>query len=62
MLFGIDAARQEIWRRWQNRMAQAREEGRKEGYQLGYDARVAEENRTNEHNRVSYGGSYDDLG
>ena len=61
MLFGIDAARQAIWRRWQNSLAQAREEGIKEGYRLGYDARAAEENRQNGQNRNA-GGSYDDFG
>ena len=50
MLFGIDAARQAIWRRQQKELADAREEGRKEGYQLGYDAGVAAQ-RTNGHNR-----------
>ena len=65
MLFGIDAARQAIWRRWQNSLAQAREEGIeegiKEGYRRGYDARAAEENRQNGQNRNA-GGSYDDFG
>ena len=44
VLFGIDYARQAIWRRRQKDIAQAREEGREEGYRLGYDARMTEEN------------------
>ena len=49
VLFGIDEARQAIWRRQQKEIAAAREagreegldEGRKEGYKEGYDAGVA---------------------
>ena len=41
VLFGIDEARQAIWRRQQKELAAAREAGRKEGYQEGYDAGVA---------------------
>ena len=41
VLFGIDEARQAIWRRQQKELAAAREQGRKEGYQEGYDAGVA---------------------
>ena len=44
MLFGIDYARQAIWRKRQQEVEKAREEGRREGYQLGYEARAAEEN------------------
>ncbi len=40
MLFGIDYARQAIWRKRQQELEKAREEG----YRLGYEARVAEEN------------------
>ena len=41
VLFGIDEARQAIWRRQQKELAAAREAGHKEGYQEGYDAGVA---------------------
>ena len=48
MLFGIDYAREAIWRRNQRRLAEARaegrEKGREEGFKLGYQARIAEEN------------------
>ncbi len=44
MLFGIDYARQAMWRKRQQEVEKAREEGRREGYRLGYDARAAEEN------------------
>ena len=66
VLFGIDEARQAIWRRQQKELAEARaagreegieegrEEGRKEGreeaYQQGYDAGVAAQ-RSNGHSR-----------
>ena len=62
MLFGIDAARQAIWRRQQKELTEARdagreegleegfEKGREEGYQQGYDAGVAAQ-RTNGHSR-----------
>ena len=46
VLFGIDYARQAIWRRRQKDIAKARGEG----YRLGYDARVAEENGGNDGN------------
>ena len=49
VLFGIDYARQAIWRRRQKELAKAREEG----YRLGYDARVAEENGSNDGNGPS---------
>ena len=52
MLFGIDYARQAIWQRRQKELAKAREEinkareeGREEGYRLGFDAGVADERR-----------------
>ena len=48
MLFGIDYARQAIWRKRQQEIDKARseglKEGREEGYRLGYEARLAEEN------------------
>ncbi len=44
MLFGIDYARQAIWRKRQQEVEKARSEGREEGYRLGYNARVSEEN------------------
>ena len=44
MLFGIDYARQAIWRKRQQEVEKARAEGRHEGYRLGYEARVSEEN------------------
>lgn len=40
MLFGIDYARQAIWRRRQQELEKAREEG----FRKGYEARMAEEN------------------
>ena len=40
MLFGIDYARQAIWRKRQQEI----EKARKEGYKQGYEARLAEEN------------------
>ena len=69
MLFGIDYARQDIRRRRQRQLAQAREEGRKagreegreEGYQLGYEAGAADERRRtngNGHNWM-FGGCND---
>lgn len=44
MLFGIDYARQAIWRKRQQEIKKARAEGREEGYTEGYNARTAEEN------------------
>ena len=44
MLFGIDYARQAIWRKRQQEVEEAREEGRQEGYRQGYEALAAEEN------------------
>ena len=44
MLFGIDYARQAIWRKRQQEVERAREQGREEGYKQGYEARLAEEN------------------
>ena len=48
MLFGIDYARQAIWRKRRQEIDKARseglKEGREEGYKLGYQARMAEEN------------------
>ena len=50
MLFGIDYARQAIWKRRQKELAEARAEG----YQIGYEAGAAEErqriNDANGHN------------
>ena len=40
MLFGIDYARQAIWRKRQREL----EKARKEGYKQGYETRLAEEN------------------
>ena len=56
VLFGIDYARQAIWRRRQKELAKALEDiakAREEGYRLGYDARVAEENGSNDGNGPS---------
>ena len=63
MLFGIDAARQAIWRRQQKELAEARDAGREEGreeglekgrkegreeaYQRGYDAGISDAQRRN---------------
>ena len=75
VLFGIDYARQAIWERNQRRLeeareikelqqkelAQARDEGREEGYKLGYDAGTAAERKRingNGHNWMF--GGYDD--
>ncbi len=62
MLFGIDYARQAIWKRHQKEVAEARAEGRAEGYEVGYDAGVTDERRrqngVNGHNWMF--GSYDD--
>lgn len=57
MLFGIDYARQAIWRKRQQEVEQAREEGRQEGYKKGYEARMAEENGHREAHDQQSGGS-----
>ncbi len=56
VLFGIDYARQAIWRRRQKELAKAGEDiakARAEGYRLGYDARMAEENGSNDGNGLN---------
>ena len=53
MLFGIDYARQAIWRKQQKELEKAREEG----YKKGYEARMAEENGHREPHDQRPGGS-----
>ena len=53
MLFGIDYARQAIWRKRQQEV----EKARAEGYKKGYEARIAEENGHHEAHDQRPGGS-----
>ena len=51
MLFGIDAARQAIWRRQQKELAEARKESYQQGYQAGLDDAKAKNGETQQPTR-----------